>query len=110
MTAARLRVWVNNVLLPMVIQYHPQIKNTISTRTVTRWLHSLGFHPSQSHKGVYLDGHERADVVAYRTLYLRKLEILESNHTPPPPCSDDRVRERREEDESKKEVGPLISR
>ena len=91
MTAARLRVWVNNVLLPMVIQYHPQIKNTISTRIATRWLHSLGFHPSLSHKGVYLNGHERADV-AYHILYLSKLEILESNHAPLSPCSDDPVR------------------
>ena len=36
-----------------------------------------------------LDGHERDDVVEYRKLYLRKLEILEATHAPPPPCSDE---------------------
>ena len=104
MTAARFRVWVNDVLLPMVVQHHPQVMQQISLRTATRWLHALGFNPSQSHKGVYLDGHERSDVVAYRTLYLRKLELLEVTHAPPPLCSDDLVRIRQEEDESKKKL------
>ena len=103
LTASRFRVWVNDVL-PIVVQHHPQIKQQISVRTATRWLHALGFHPSQSHKGVYLDGHERADVVEYRKLYLRKLEILEATHAPPPLCSDDPIRVHQEEDESKKKL------
>ena len=49
----------------------------------------LVFTHHQSHKGVYIDGHERVDVVEYRKLYLRKLEILEAT---PPLCSDDQVR------------------
>ena len=104
LTAARFRIWVNDVLLPMVVQYHPQVRQQISVSTAARWLHALGFHPSQSHKGVYFDGHERVDVVEYRKLYLRKLEILEATHAPPPPSSDDPIRVRREEDESKKKL------
>ena len=80
---------MNANLLPVVTQYHPQVPQQISTRTATRWLHALGFRPSPTHKGVYLDGHERADVVEYRKLYLRKLEILEMTHAHPPPCSDE---------------------
>ena len=64
----------------------------------------LGFQPSQTHKGVYIDGHERADVVDYRKLYLRKLEVLETTHAPPPRCSDDPVSVRQEEDEGKKQL------
>ena len=104
MTASRFRVWVNETLLPIVVQYHPQVRQQISVSTAARWLHTLGFHPSQSHKGVYIDGHERVDVVQYRKLYLRKLEILEATHAPPPPCSDEPVRVRREEDDEKKKL------
>lgn len=89
LTGARFRVWVNDVLLPIVVQHHPQTKQHISIHTATRSLHALGFHPSQSHKGVYIDGHERDDVVAYRKLYLRKLEVLEVTNALPPLCSDD---------------------
>ena len=65
------RVWVNDVLLSMVVQYHPQIKKHISAVcTETSWVHVLGFHPSQSYKGVYIDGNERADIVDYHQLYL----------------------------------------
>lgn len=49
----------------------------------------LGFSPSPIHKGVYIDGHECPDVVDYRNLYLRKLQILEMTHADPPPCSDE---------------------
>ena len=105
LTAAHFKTWINGILLPIVTaEHHPQIQQQVSVRTATRWLHGLGFHPSQSHKGVYFDGHERADVVEYRKLYLRKLKILESTHAPPPCCSDDPIRVRQEEDESKKQL------
>jgi hypothetical protein len=51
---------------------------------------------------VYVDGHERDDVVT--TLYLRKLEVLEATHAPPPCCSDDPIRVCQEEDEGKKRL------
>lgn len=103
LTAARFRIWVNDVLLPLVAQHHPQIKQAISVWTAAHWLHALGFHPSQSHKGMYFDGHEQENIVDYRKIYLWKLEILESTHAPPSHCSDDPIRDQ-QEDESKKEV------
>lgn len=38
----------------------------IRARTARRWLAKLGFEWKQFTKGVYIDGHERVDVVAYR--------------------------------------------
>lgn len=40
--------------------------------------------PSSSKKGVYIDGHERQDVVDYRKLFLKKMELLETIHAQPP--------------------------
>lgn len=39
---------------------------SLSARTGRRWLIKLGWRHSRIKKGVYMDGHERADVVAYR--------------------------------------------
>ena len=89
MTAKQFCKWINDHLLPDVILYHPQVPQKISIHTATRWLHQIGFQPSPTHKGVYLDGHEREDVVQYRKLYLQKLEILEATHAQAPPCSDE---------------------
>lgn len=38
----------------------------IRARTARRWLANLGFEWKKFAKGIYIDGHERADVVAYR--------------------------------------------
>ena len=81
--------WVNGTLLPMVRTHHPNIPSSVSNRTACRWLHKLGFKPSSTRKGVYIDGHERDDVVKYRKLYLKRLEILSSTHAPPPFCTDE---------------------
>lgn len=89
MTAADFCTWVNDTLLPKVSEHHPSVPSKISVRTGVRWLHSLGFEKVSSKKGIYIDGHERQDVVDYRKLYLRKHEILASTHAPPPPCSDE---------------------
>jgi hypothetical protein len=35
---------VNDILLPIVVQHHPQIKQQISVRTAACWLHALGFN------------------------------------------------------------------
>ena len=103
MTAQHFRDWVNGSLLPLVSQHHPPVQQQIKVRTASRWLHMLGFQPSKTHKGIYVDGHERADVVDYRKLYLRKLEVLETTHAPLPRCIDDPVSVRQEEDEGKKQ-------
>ena len=39
-----------------------------------------------------MDGHERADVVASRSQYLKELNELQASHLPPPPCSDAETR------------------
>lgn len=44
--------------------------------------------PSSSKKGVYIDGHERQDVVDYRKLFLKKMKLLETIHAQPPQASD----------------------
>ena len=38
----------------------------IRARTARRWLHKMGFGWTEVRKDVYVDGHEREDVVAYR--------------------------------------------
>jgi hypothetical protein len=42
----------------------------ISTSTACRWMHSLGFHPYSLTSKTYVDGHERPDVVEYRTTFI----------------------------------------
>ena len=54
---------LNNELLPLVRQHHPSSQLEVSVQTATRWLHKLGFSPTSTIKGIYIDGHERADVV-----------------------------------------------
>jgi len=52
-------------------------------------LHILGFDVISSKRGVYIDGHECSDVVEYRKIYLRRLEIIFSCHAPPPVCEEE---------------------
>lgn len=92
MTAARFAQWVNSELLP-ISNLAPGFPERITPRTASTWLHALGFRPTPYHKGVYVDGHERQDVIEYRNMYLRKIEILESTHQPPPLCEDGNVEE-----------------
>ena len=90
MTAVSFCSWLTSDFLPLVKQHHPDAPSQVSVPTATRWLHKLGFHPSSTKKGLYIDSHERQDVVEYRKLYLRKLEVLASTHAPPPQVSDER--------------------
>jgi len=48
----------------------------ITSRTMRRWLNSLGFSWRDVKKGVFLDGHEREDVVQYRKEFLRIVHDL----------------------------------
>jgi hypothetical protein len=47
---------------------------SISERTATRWLGRLNYRFREYRKGLYFDGHERADVVAYRESFLTRME------------------------------------
>ena len=54
---------LNEQILPM-LGY--QLKKGLSERTARRWLVKLGWRRTKLKKGVYMDGHERPDVVKYR--------------------------------------------
>jgi hypothetical protein len=45
--------------------------------TVKKWMHKLGYEMKRYKKGVYIDGHEREDVVKYREEFLEKVAHLE---------------------------------
>ncbi len=60
------RCWIEN-----------EHKRKISKETVRKWLHILGFTQVNHQKGVYFDGHERDDVVAYRQLFVDQLSELD---------------------------------
>ena len=103
LTAAGFCEWLNTELLPLVGNHHPEAPKKVSTTTTTRWLHKLGFSPSSTKKGVYIDGHERQDVVDYRKPFLKKMEILETTHAQPPRASNE-AQVITESDSSKKQL------
>jgi hypothetical protein len=47
-------------------------KRSISLRSAQRWLHHFGWQYGRLRKGMYIDGHERADVVAYRKAFCER--------------------------------------
>ena len=103
MTAQSFCDWVNNDLLPSS-HLPPHFPRSISLRTAVCWLHHLGFKPVSHKKGMYIDGHEREDVVSHRKSLLKTLHDLRAAHKPPPPCSDEPTRIRQEDDEHKELV------
>ena len=67
----------------------PDFPKKVGETTAKRFLHELGFERrNTSRKSVYIDGHEREDVKAYREVYVAKLQSLERDHTVPPLPSD----------------------
>lgn len=48
----------------------------IRTRTARRWLNRLGFTWKDVRKGVFIDGHEREDVVEYRKVFLDAIHSM----------------------------------
>ena len=75
MTAMSFTVWVNNELLPSQA-LDPGFPRHIHIETARKWLHELGFFVMDRKKGIYYDGHERLDVVAYRERFFRKVTAL----------------------------------
>lgn len=49
----------------------------ISEGSARRWLAKLGYELKEVKKGVYVDGHEREDVVAYRKQFLEQFAANE---------------------------------
>ena len=88
MTARNLCQWVNETLLPSS-NLPPFFPRSITVITATRWLHRLGYRPKSHKKGAYVDGHERQDVVDYRSKYLNMMKQFYDTHLPPPAPSDE---------------------
>ena len=59
MTAATFCAWLESDLLSLVRQHHPDAPSKVSVSIATCWLHKIGFNPSSTKKGLYIDGHER---------------------------------------------------
>ena len=72
LTAGAFCQWVNNELLPNSV-LEPGYPRSVSVETARKWLHELGFNVLQMSKGVFIDGHERPDVVESREKFLRKM-------------------------------------
>ena len=54
-----------------------EYSQVVHETTARRWLHHLGFNRIHHQKGVYFDGHDREDVVAYREEFLRMMDELD---------------------------------
>ena len=52
-------------------------KKKILLRTAQRWLHQMGWHYGKEKKGMYIDGHEREDVVKYREGFIVRWKVYE---------------------------------
>lgn len=66
---------------PCVLQDHVNEEilsnGKISLSTTERWLRKLGYQPRIHCKDIYMDGHEREDVVITRKAFLERVEVLE---------------------------------
>ena len=60
---------INNIILPAL-----GINGTISESTACRWLRSkLEYECKESKKGMYVDGHERPDVIEERNQFIEQI-------------------------------------
>ena len=69
MRPSKLCKYVNEHLLPEL-----GFEGSICERTAARWLNKLGFRACCVRKGVYVDGHERKEVIAAREKYIEFME------------------------------------
>ena len=65
MTVINFCKWANKSLLPNST-IGPGFPRKIAIETARKWLHELGFEVLTARKGIFIDGHEREDVVTYR--------------------------------------------
>jgi len=61
---------VNNIILPSLGLDAGGAK--ISEGTARRWLAKLSYELKEAKKGIYIDSHERNDVIKYRMEFLTK--------------------------------------
>lgn len=74
LTSTKLASWVNENL-HLKIGFQSQLQ--ISSRTGQRWLNILGLRFGKFMTGLYTDGHERSDVVLYRSAFLERMSSYE---------------------------------
>ena len=74
LTSTKLADWVNENLHVRLRIGSPL---SISSRTAQRWLNILGLRFGKFMKGLYNDGHERDDVVRYRSAFLQRMSTYE---------------------------------
>ncbi|CAG8845747.1 11908_t:CDS:2, partial [Gigaspora margarita] len=55
-------------------ELHIDRAQTISLATSRRWMIKMGFNYKRYKKGIYIDGHEREDIIIYRQEFLQKME------------------------------------
>lgn len=67
--------WVNDDLLPNET-LEPGFPRKIAVETARMWMHELGFEVVMKKKGIFVDGHEREDVVEYRQKFLRRMVAM----------------------------------
>ena len=76
--------------------------HTISEQTAQRWLKKLDWRYGRKKNGMYINGHEREDVVQYQTKFLARWKEYEEqmitfdndgnvNITPRLPCASNRT-------------------
>ena len=74
-TPAKFQKGLNKIILPSLSIYP---NKPLCERTARRWLVKLGWQRTKIKKGVYVDGHEREDVVSYRqNVFLPKMAEYE---------------------------------
>ena len=89
-TAGSFCQWLNECLLTTQT-LEPGYPRCISIETARKWLLELGFTVMERKKGTYVDGHERPDVVQYRSKFLRllcALGFLNKHNAPTPEAFD----------------------
>lgn len=72
MTSRSFCSWVNDDLLPNST-LESGAPRKISVEVARKWLHEMGFKVKRITKGIYVDGHERKDVVNARSEFLKEM-------------------------------------
>lgn len=77
-TPSRLQQHVNYVIIPTLLPSHPNnTPQTISVQTARSWMRKLGYIRTRAKKGIYIDGHDRPDVIEARKEFLDHVKELE---------------------------------
>ena len=87
MMARSFCTWITTVLLPNS-NLESGAPRRISVEVARKWLHSMGFEVKPLTKGIYIDEHERDDVVEVRDEFLNKMTSLGFLHSSNSPSEE----------------------